>query len=160
MSLHAVQNALSPPSRTLAIQYILIASAANLVWEVVQLPLYTIWRAATGGDLVYAVIHCTAGDVIILVATLLLALLLVGNSTWPRRGYARVALATTLLGVSYTVLSEWLNADISRNWTYTPAMPMLPPLETGLTPFLQWLIIPPVVMGLIGRTALRSDIMQ
>ena len=156
MSLHTLRSILSAPDRTLAFRYILLASAMNLVWEVAQLPLYTIWRTAEERDLVYAVLHCTAGDVMILAAALLLALLLVGDGAWPGRSYARVAVAATTFGVGYAVLSEWLNVEILRNWAYAPTMLLLPPLGTGLTPFLQWLVVPPVALWLVGAAQKRS----
>lgn len=53
--------------RRIAARYLLIATVANLLWEVAQLPLYTIWQTATTGALAFAVAHCTAGDIIILI---------------------------------------------------------------------------------------------
>ena len=47
-----------------------------------------------------------------------------------------------LLGAAYTVFSEWLNINIRRSWSYTDAMPVLPLLGTGLTPLLQWVVVP------------------
>jgi len=32
-------------------------------------------------------------------------------------------------------------------------MPLLPPLGTGLTPFLQWLIVPGIAFGYVRRKA-------
>jgi hypothetical protein len=46
-----------------------------------------------------------------------------------------MALAAVLLGLGYTVFSEWLNARIRQSWSYTEAMPVIPPLGTGLPPF-------------------------
>jgi hypothetical protein len=53
---------------------------------------------------------------------------------WPIFG-GRMALAAVLLGLGYTVFSEWLNARIRQSWSYTEAMPVIPPLGTGLPPF-------------------------
>jgi hypothetical protein len=46
-------------------------------------------------------------------------------------------LTAIVLGVAYTNLSEWLNVQILRRWSYTAAMPVLPLIGTGLTPLLQ-----------------------
>ncbi|MDO8272015.1 MAG: hypothetical protein Q7U82_08845 [Gammaproteobacteria bacterium] len=54
----------------------------------------------------------------------------------------RVAIATIAFGLVYTVFSEWLNVDIRRTWIYKESMPRLPWPGTGLTPALQWLIVP------------------
>jgi hypothetical protein len=144
MNVRAVQRALSTPGSALAIRYLLITAAANLVWETAQLPLYTIWHTATRGGLAYVVVHCTLGDLAILAAALLFALLLAGDEAWPDRGYARVAILTSALGVSATIVSEWLNVDVWGRWAYAPAMPALPPLGTGLSPLLQWAVVPPL----------------
>ena len=47
-----------------------------------------------------------------------------------------------VLGVAYTILSEWLNVEIRRTWSYTAAMPVLPLIGTGLTPLLRWVVVP------------------
>ena len=54
-----------------------------------------------------------------------------------------------LLGAAYTVFSEWLNVDIRRSWSYTAAMPVLPVLGTGLTPLLQWVVVPGLAFAIV-----------
>lgn len=134
-----------PWLRTLR-RYLLCVIAANLVWEFAHLPLYTLWRSASAGELIFAALHCTAGDALIATATLVLALLLLGNAQWPRDRavYRRVAVLTLLSGLAYTVFSEWLNVTVREAWTYSPHMPVLPWIGTGLSPVLQWLLIPVV----------------
>ncbi|MDO9499312.1 hypothetical protein [Falsiroseomonas sp.] len=129
-----------------AARYIATMLALNLVWEVAQLPLYTLWAEGTPGAIAFAVLHCTGGDAMIASAALAVAILLTRSWQWPSRGWGRVTVATTLVGLGYTVFSEWLNVDLRQSWTYTAAMPRLPPWGTGLTPFLQWLLLPPLAM--------------
>ncbi|MGG5890550.1 DUF2933 domain-containing protein [Falsiroseomonas sp. HC035] len=57
-----------------------------------------------------------------------------------------VTMVATLIGVGYTTFSDWLNVDLRQSWTYTAAMPRLPPWGTGLAPFLQWPLLPPLAM--------------
>jgi hypothetical protein len=148
----------STPGRTVTVRYLLIAAAANLIWETAQLPLYTIWRIATRGQVAYAVVHCTVGDLAILGATLLLGLLLAGDDRWPDQGYIRVAVLATALGVGATVVSEWLSVEVWGRWAYAPAMPLIPPLGTGLSPLLEWLLIPPTVFMLLRPSSgVRAD---
>ena len=78
---------------------------------------------------------------------------------WPLFG-GRMALTAILLGLAYSRFSEWLNTQLRQNWSYTKVMPVLPPLGTGLTPFLQWLIVPGIVLGYVGRTVNRSGSMN
>jgi hypothetical protein len=61
-----------------------------------------------------------------------------------------------MLGAAYTVFSEWLNIDIRRSWSYTAAMPVFPLLGTGLTPLLQWLVVPGLAFAIIAFLDRRS----
>jgi hypothetical protein len=124
-------------------RYFLFMAVANLAWEAAQLPLYTIWHTTSRAYLVFAVLHCWVGDILIAGATLACGVLVVGRS-WPRRGYFRAGLVTVVLGVAYTMFSEWLNVEVRGSWAYAAAMPRVPPLGTGLTPLAQWLVLPTV----------------
>jgi len=136
-----------------AARYLAALIAMNLVWEVAQLPLYTLWAEGTPGEIAFAVLHCTGGDAMIAAAALAVALLLTRSWEWPIQGWGRVTVAATAIGLGYTVFSEWLNVDLRQSWTYTAAMPRLPPWGTGLTPFLQWLLLPPLAMLAMRPTA-------
>lgn len=129
-----------------------LAVAGHLFWEAAQLPLYTIWWTGTQGEIFFAVIHCTAGDALITMAALVLAILTARLLGWPLLD-GRVMLAAVLLGLGYTVFSEWLNVAIRQRWSYTAAMPLLPPLGTGLAPFLQWLVVPGVAFAIAASWA-------
>ena len=123
--------------------YLLAIAVGNLVWEFAQPPLFTIWRSGSTGEIVFAVLHCTGGDILIATASLVLALVL-GGANWPtaRLAYRRVALLTVALGIAYTVFSEWLNVVVRRSWAYTDLMPTLPLIGTGLSPLAQWIVVP------------------
>lgn len=128
-------------------------AALNLAWEAAHLPLYTLWREGTFGEIAFAVVHCTGGDVLIATASLILALLLLAERTWPDRGFPRVAAATVAFGVGYTVFSEWLNAEVRGSWAYTDRMPVVPVLGTGLSPLAQWLVVPAAAFWWARRPA-------
>lgn len=123
-------------------RYFAFAIPAHFVWEIVQLPLYTIWHEDPLGKIVFAVVHCTGGDALIAAVTLLAALLLFGNPRWPAERYMAVAAVTVLAGAAYTVFSEWHNTEVRKSWAYSSLMPTLPGIGTGLSPLLQWLVIP------------------
>jgi hypothetical protein len=123
-------------------RYFLFVLPAHLAWETLQLPLYRIWHDGTAGEIAFAVIHCTAGDMLISAACLLAALLATGTGQWPAARFRAVAGLAIALGVSYTVFSEWLNLVVRESWAYSDLMPLVPPLGTGLSPVLQWIAIP------------------
>lgn len=125
-------------------RYILFIAAGNLAWETAQLPLYTLWREGTPGEQAFAVLHCTGGDVLIATTTLLLALMTAADGRWPSHlpVYWRVAVLAVVLGILYTIFSEWLNIVIRKSWAYSDLMPMVPVIDTGLSPLLQWIAVP------------------
>jgi hypothetical protein len=135
--------------------YLSLAAAGHLVWEAAQLPLYTIWRTGSSGEIIFAVIHCTAGDALITAAALMLAILMARLFGLPLFG-GRMMLVAVLLGLGYTVFSEWLNVRIRQSWSYTEAMPLLPPLGTGLAPFLQWLVVPGLAFAISASRGGRA----
>lgn len=123
-------------------RYLLFVAAANLVWEFSHLPLYTIWETGTRREIVFAAIHCTGGDILIAMSSVVLSLFIAGNPAWPSARFRRVMVITIVFGVSYTVFSEWLNIEIRGAWAYRDAMPVIPLLDAGLSPVLQWILVP------------------
>lgn len=123
-------------------RYMTVVAVANLLWELLQLPLYTLWLTATPREMAFAAVHCTGGDVLIALASLMLALALVGSAGWPAKGLRPVFVLTLLIGVVYTIFSEWLNIEVRQAWAYRDLMPIVPVIGTGLSPLLQWIIIP------------------
>ena len=106
--------------------YLTALVVANLIWETLQLPLYTIWQTGTLRTQAFAIVHCTIGDMIIALCALTIALVSTGDGEWPQKRFQRVAILAILLGLAYTVFSEW---HASRNsiriarWTFaSPAM--------------------------------------
>lgn len=122
-------------------RYLSAMAAGSLVWEIAHVPLYTLWLTGTGGEIAFAVLHCTLGDVLIAGITFGLSLALFGRA-WPERRLWPVAMLTIVFAVAYTVFSEWLNISVRGSWAYRDIMPTLPPFGTGLTPVLQWIVVP------------------
>ncbi len=137
----------------IALRFVPLLAILNVIWEILQLPLYTIWReASTGVEIAVAVIHCTLGDLLIGVSTLLLALIVtrVGPlRTWPR---GKISAITVVISVSYTAFSEWLNTTVLHAWAYSDLMPVVGPFGTGISPLLQWIVIPVITLALTLRT--------
>jgi hypothetical protein len=122
--------------------YLVIIGLGNFAWEIAHLPLYTIWTDKGLAANAFAVLHCTAGDLLIAAVSLLGALLAAGHSGWPVRRYWLVAAIAISAGVSYTIFSEWLNTQVRGSWSYRELMPVLPWIGVGLSPLAQWIVIP------------------
>ncbi len=131
---------------TVVRRYLLAAGVGNLVWEFGQMPLYTLWQSGTRREIILAALHCAAGDLGIAAGALALGLALAAAPGWPEVRFIPALLAATAFGAGYTVYSEHLNVVVRRAWAYTPAMPVLPGLGTGVAPLLQWLLVPPLAL--------------
>jgi hypothetical protein len=133
-----------------------LATGGHFLWEAAQLPLYTLWRTGTPGAIAFALLHCTAGDILITTATFAVAAALACAFRWPPFGW-RMVLTAIVLGAAYTMFSGWFNLEIRRSWSYTAAMPVLPLTGTGLTPLLQWVIVPGLALAVVAHRYYRAS---
>lgn len=127
-------------------RYLLVSAVGHLLWEMAQLPLYTIWHDAAPRTIINAVLHCLTGDVIIAIAVLMAALVGFGTARWPTERPVPVAAAVVGLGVAYVIYSEYLNTIVRQSWAYTSAMPVLPWIGTGIAPLAQWFVVPTLAL--------------
>jgi hypothetical protein len=137
--------------------YLMVSALGNAVWEIAHLPLYTIWSQGTARDKLVAVSHCTAGDMLIAVGAWTFAVIVAGRPQWPVEGYSRVAVLIVASGLAYTGFSEWQNTTIRQSWTYSHLMPVIPGLGVGLSPMLQWLVIPSLALSAVQRRRRRGE---
>jgi len=126
--------------------YLVGTAALNLVWESGHLPLYTIWWDKALNENLFATWHCTLGDVVLAGTTLSIALAIVGRSDWPLRWFIPVAVVAMALGGGAAVYLERLNTRSWRNWAYSELMPIIPWVEVGVSPVLQWIALPPIAL--------------
>jgi hypothetical protein len=126
-------------------RYLLASAVGHLAWEVAQLPFYTLWITDTVRQIAWAVVHCTAGDLAIAAATLMLGIAAAGQNDWPRKGVAAVGGSVIALSVGYTAYSEYLNTVVRLAWTYTDMMPTVSGI--GLLPLAQWVVVPILSLG-------------
>jgi len=139
--------------------YLGAIATGNLAWETLQLPLYTIWRTGTLREQAFAVFHCTFGDLLIALSSLTLALMIVGQSAWPSSRFWQVAGLTISFGIGYTAFSEWLNVVVRASWAYSEWMPVIPlfGFRLGLSPLLQWIVVPAAAFGLVMRMTFEGN---
>lgn len=140
--------------RRFEVPLILWSFALNLIWEFAQSPLYADhangWRY-----LAWTRVHCTLGDVLILLGAFWATAAVYRSWRWPiTRGSGAVA-AFLGFGLAYTAWSEWFNTTVREAWTYSPAMPRV--FGMGLLPLLQWLILPILIVFLMRLWARRTQ---
>ena len=51
--------------------------------------------------------------------------------------------------------SEWLNLVIRKSWQYSELMPVVPIVDVGLSPLLQWVLLPPASLWVARRIAVN-----
>ncbi len=132
-------------------RYIVASFALHLAWEIVQLPLYSIFWQEPAAKQAFAILHCTIGDGMIAGLSLLAALVVANDPRWPAESGRHVWIGTLILGVGYTIFSEWLNVSVRGAWEYSEFMPTLPMLGTGVSPLLQWMVIPTLAIWIAGQ---------
>lgn len=139
--------------RLILLRYLPFLGGLHLLWESLHVRLYTLWYQAEPVYIAFSVLHCTLGDLIIGAAALFTALIFAREGVLARWQWCRVAVLTALIGLVYTVFSEWMNITWLRSWTYADSMPTLGigGFELGLSPVAQWLVVPPIALYLANK---------
>jgi hypothetical protein len=130
-----------------------IAFVLNLTWEIAHVRLYTIWIEADGPTIAWAVLHCSLGDVVIALTMFALAGIALWHLDWPASHPWTGGAIFVAGALIFTAWSESHNVYRVGSWGYTDSMPTI--FGIGLSPLLQWLIVPPLIVGAY-RTATRT----
>lgn len=114
----------------------------------------TLWHEGTAGEITFAVVHRTGGDLFIATASLVLVLLFFAEHSWQEANFLRVA-AAVAFGAGYTVFSEWLTSEVCGSWAYTDQVSVVPFLDTCFSRLAKWLAIPPAAFWWAHRSTGR-----
>lgn len=125
-----------------------LAFFINFFWEVIHTYFYTL-KFFPFSTMLYHWLHCTLGDVAISLGSFWLVSLACRTRRWLFRINRLKIFGFIMVGVIYTIISELVNVNIYKSWDYNQMMPIIPWIKVGLTPVLQWIIIPPVVIFLV-----------
>lgn len=139
------------------VRYLLFLGPLNLLWEIAQLPLYTLWTQASPKFITYAVIHCTLGDLFIGVLAFISALTVTRTGPIDQWHWRRIGACTVSLGLTYTLFSEWYNTSVRMSWSYSEWMPLTPLVPLGVSPLLQWLLLPAIALVLARRSLHKTS---
>ena len=142
-----MKNLLDAPETNVAIFSFLL----NLVWEVAQIPLFSGMARAEHGNALLVCTRATIGDVAIAEIAFCVMALRVGSRRWILRASPAMMTGFVAVGVVITIILEYLATHVFGRWTYAPTMPVVPVLRVGLTPLLQWIILPPIVVWFTRR---------
>ena len=123
-------------------------------WEWVQTPFF-IDNTEEINKIVWYRIHCTFGDMMILASVIIITSLIRRSFSWLFAPSGSYYTAIIILGVSYTLYSEYRNVYLAKNWDYSLLMPEL--FGIGLLPVLQWILLPPLIIYILKRFMQNSS---
>ncbi len=123
----------------------------HFVWEFVQAPTYAGMIEMNHWDGIKLCMSATFGDVGFALVAFGLTSLTARTRQWFLRPAAWQYLMYLGIGIGLTVGFEYYYTQVSLRWTYSELMPLVPPFGTGLSPLLQWLVVPTVVLWITRR---------
>ena len=129
----------------------------HFVWEFVQVPTYTGMTEMPHWEAVKLCMSATFGDVGFALTAFWAACLAARSRDWILRPTRFPAGLFVAVGIVLTVGFEYYYTNISLRWTYSELMPLVPPLGTGLSPLLQWFVVPLLVIWLTRRHLLGAQ---
>lgn len=128
----------------------------HFVWEFVQVPVFADMAEMAHWEAIKLCMSATFGDVGFALTAFWVASIAARNREW-LLGPARLPIVIFVgVGIALTVGFEYYYTNVSLRWTYSDAMPLVPPFGTGFSPLMQWLILPPLVIWLTRRHLLGA----
>jgi hypothetical protein len=96
-------------------------------------------------------VHCTLGDLAILISSMGMSSLLLRRTRWILNPTWKELFPVVTISAVYTALSEYFNVRVFERWAYSELMPSAAGI--GLVPIIQWLLLPGIVLWLATRLA-------
>jgi hypothetical protein len=128
----------------------------NYPWEFLQVPLFAGLGELPHWEAVETCSLAAVGDAVIALVAFWVAAAIGRSRRWLMRPRPATWSAYLATGLAITVALEWSATALFDRWQYAAEMPTVPWLGTGLTPLLQWLLLPPLVV-VLARGQLRGQ---
>ena len=126
-----------------------IALLLNFVWEFLHAPLFVFKEQSSWSALTACLWFCAGVDAMMMVFVYWVVALIRQDRCWFLRGRSvdRVLFALTALTLAFA--SEYTAVHYRNLWEYSERMPLIPFARVGLTPMLQWIILPTLILQLL-----------
>lgn len=158
----AVQNRFMRPSSQITrlpeFNVAVFALLLNYPWEFLQVPLFDGMAQADHWDAIKTCTRATLGDAVIMLTAYWAVAIGTRSRRWMMNASGLSVAMFAGMGILITIVIErlalagwWLGG-----WKYDPSMPVVPVLEVGLSPLLQWVVLPPLVLWFARRQILGS----
>ncbi len=132
----------------------ILAFLLNLAWELIQGPLYEGYRYDVQ-HIAFCALASIADAVMVLLIYFALALIF-KNPLWVQNLSVSRILLVMLIGGVGAILAEIRHLS-AGNWDYAESMPIIPFVEAGLSPVLQFMLLPPLIYYLSFRFLKSSN---
>jgi len=123
----------------------------NFVWEFIQAPTYAGMVEMNHWDGIKLCTSATFGDVGFALTAFWGTALFARSRNWIFAPKVPQIMLFIGIGLILTIGFEYYYTNITLRWTYSDLMPLVPPFGTGLSPLLQWLILPILVIWFTKR---------
>lgn len=134
----------------------------NYPWEFSQVPLFVGMPDAPHWAAIKICATATLGDIIIMLIAYWFVAVVARTRSWiatPRAGHVMMFVA---IGLAITVVIEQLALQglWFGTWKYSPLMPVVPGIGVGLSPLLQWIILPLLLVWFIRRQLAGAQLLH
>jgi hypothetical protein len=123
----------------------------NFIWEMWQIPFFEAIPNGTHWAGVVACTQATFGDAAISIVAFWCVAAFAKSRSWIIKPSPFQIGSFVMVGVVITIAFEALATVLLDRWSYSPSMPTLPLLGTGLLPLLQWILLPPLTIWFVRR---------
>ena len=133
---------------------LIFALLLNYPWEFLQAPFFEGMAVASHWDAVKVCTRAAVGDAVITLFAYWGVAVGASDRWWFRTTSRVQMLGFIAAGVIITVAIEHFatqSMDPAWGWRYADTMPTVPGVGVGLTPLLQWILLPPLAIWFVRR---------
>lgn len=134
----------------------------NFPWEVMQAPLFEGMAAAPHSAVISACSQATLGDALIMLLAHASVVVITRRRRWVLAPSRREVAGFIAVGVAITAMIEWVatRGHWAQTWAYSSAMPLIPGIGLGLSPLLQWVVVPLIVLWFARRQSAHAGVVD
>lgn len=132
---------------------IISAFLFNLTWEILQIPLYK--EGNYKWNHILFCVWASVADVIMVLLIYFGFALIYKNALWIKNFNTKRIIILILTGGTGAILAEVWHLSIAT-WSYASAMPLIPVVDVGLSPVLQFMVLPIMIYKLSFKTGMEK----
>lgn len=137
------------------VDLVILSFLGHFAWELLQAPLFASLGQTEHFTGTLICLKATLGDITIALAAFWCAALVGEGRNWIANKKVAAPAVFFAVGLMATIGLEYLHTEVTGRWAYDADMPTLPVLGTGLSPILQWVFVPMLVLFYMRRLACR-----